>query len=229
MPDELNYEIHRSEDNQLWIIPGSQEAAEFSVDEKKLREIRNFTSEILTTSIDRDTLSIKLEELKVNKQVDEMLQVLRLVDSRIEKIDLGANGQIYLDLGENFRTLLPLKLMGEGVQRLLDIISALASTQGGVVLIDEIDNGLHYSTLRILWKGILQAAHKYDVQVIATTHSAEALRHLTWVLDDEKGIIYRDDVVAYTLIRANDDTVRSYRYNYEQLEFAMEHDIEVRN
>ncbi len=98
-----------------------------------------------------------------------------------------------------------------------------------MLLIDEIDNGLHYSALRILWKGILQAAREYDVQIVATTHSAEALRHLTWVLGEEEHAEYRDDVAAYTLIRADDDTVRSYRYDYEQLEFALEHDMEVRN
>ena len=119
--------------------------------------------------------------------------------------------------------------MGEGMQRLLLIVSVMINRAGGLVFIDEIDNGLHYSVLRILWKGIIQAAREYDVQVFATTHSAEAMRHLTWVLDDEEYKDYRDDVAAYTLIRANDDTVRSFRYSAEQLEFAMEHDMEVRN
>ncbi len=119
--------------------------------------------------------------------------------------------------------------MGEGIQRLLLIVSVIISRAGGLILIDELDNGLHYSALRVLWKAILYAARKHDVQVIATTHSAEALRHLTWVLDDEEYKDYRNDVASYTLIRAKDDTVRSYRYDYEQLDFAMEHDMEVRN
>lgn len=105
----------------------------------------------------------------------------------------------------------------------------MAHTPGAVIQIDEIDNGLHYSTLRILWKGILQAAREFDVQVFVTTHSAEALRNLTWVLDDEENASYRDEVAAYTLIRAKDDTVSSFRYDASQLEFALEHDIEIRN
>ena len=109
------------------------------------------------------------------------------------------------------------------------MISAIATNTGGIVLVDEIDNGLHYSALRILWKGILQAAREYDVQVFATTHSAEALRHLTWVLDEEENASFRDDVAAYTLIRADDDTVRSYRHDYEQLDYALDHGVEIRN
>lgn len=154
---------------------------------------------------------------------------MRRIDSRIEKIVLGSNNTIYFDLGNDFHSLMPINLMGEGIQRLMTILVAMAHTAGAIVQIDEIDDGLHYTTLRILWKAVLQAAREYDVQVFATTHSAEALRHLTWVLDDEEYKGYRDDVAAYTLIRADDDTVRSYRHDYEQLEYALDHGVEVRN
>jgi len=174
-------------------------------------------------------LYARIEYLQIRKQEKRIIEILKLIDPRINKIVLASESAIYFDLGEEFPDLLPFNLMGDGVQRLLAIIAAIAHTNGAVIEIDEIDNGLHYSALRILWKGILRAAREYDVQIFATTHSAEALRHLTWVLDDEEFKDYRDDVAAYTLIRAKDDTVRSYRYNYEQLDFAMEHDMEVRN
>ena len=189
---------------------------------------RNLTK-FLSTRSNLYWLNDELEGLKVNKEESQLLSVLRSLDTRIQRIELSPSGQIYLDLGAEFRTLLPLNLMGEGIQRLLSIISSIASNAGGIVLIDELDNGLHYSALRVLWKGILQAAREYNVQIVATTHSAEALRHLTAVLEDEKYADYRSDIAAYTLIRAKDDTVHSYRYDYEQLDFAMEHDMEVRN
>ena len=174
-------------------------------------------------------LYARIEYLQFRKQESQLVRVLKLIDSRIVKIVLASENTIYFDLGTNFPDLLPISLMGDGVQRLLAIVAAMAHTKGAIIHIDEIDNGLHYSALRILWKGILQAAREYDVQVFATTHSAEALRHLTWVLDDEEYASYRDDVAAYTLIRADDDTVRSYRHDYGQLEYALEHGIEVRN
>lgn len=186
-------------------------------------------SEFLPTSIDLDLLSEQLSDLILNKEEEPLLSIMQQIDRRITAITLDSKGQIHFNLGEEFGKLFPINLMGEGIQRLLCVATAIAATSGGIILIDEIDNGLHYSALRILWKGILQAAREYDVQVFATTHSAEALRHLTWVLDDEEFKGYRDDVAAYTLIRAKDDRVRSFRYDASQLEFAMEHDIEVRN
>ncbi|MGI4869931.1 MAG: AAA family ATPase [Janthinobacterium lividum] len=173
--------------------------------------------------------SLAIGQIKVAKEDNELVDVLRQIDSRIERVELGNNGQILFNLGPQFPTLLPASSMGEGIQRLLLLIASIVNSKGGLVLIDEIDNGLHYSALRVLWKGILYAARKHNVQVFATTHSAEALRHLTWVLDEEENASFRDDVAAYTLIRAKDDTVRSFRYDYEQLDFALEHDMEVRN
>ena len=223
-------EIKRGEHGEVMTSPTADEMRDYFATQVAFPAASRYGAlEILTTTIDRLLLSEKIEFLKFKKAETTLLPILRSIDSRIASIELGAGGQIYVDLGSAFATLSPINLMGEGIQRLLDVVSSLAVQEYGVVLIDEIDNGLHYSALRILWKGILQAARAYDVQVFATTHSAEALRHLTWVLDEEENARYRDDVAAYTLIRAEDDTVRSYRYGAEQLEYALEHDIEVRN
>lgn len=51
----------------------------------------------------------------------------------------------------------------------------MLSFQNGVVLIDEIENGLHHSVLAKVWEGIFQWAIKYNVQVFASTHSIECI------------------------------------------------------
>ena len=183
----------------------------------------------LSTNVSFAELHARIEYIIVRKGDERLVNIMRQIDGRILGISLGSNDAIYFDLGPEFPKLLPLNLMGEGVQRLLAIVVAAAHTPGAIVQIDEIDNGLHYSALMVLWKGVLQAAREYDVQIIATTHSSEALRHLTRVLDDEEYTSYRDDVAAYTLIRADDDTVRSYRHDYEQLDYALDHGVEIRN
>jgi AAA15 family ATPase/GTPase len=187
------------------------------------------SARFLSTDIDLTQLSEQLSDIILSKEESTLLSVMQEVEPRITSLVLDSKGQVHFNLGDRFDRLFPINLMGEGIQRLLCVITSIAATAGGFILIDELDNGLHYSALRILWKGILQAAREYDVQIVATTHSVEALRHLTWVLDDEENASFRDDVAAYTLIRANDDTVRSYRHNYGQLEYALEHGIEVRN
>lgn len=69
--------------------------------------------------------------------------------------------------------------MGDGVNRLLSIILAIATTKNGIVLIDEIDSGIHYSAMTNVWEGITMAAREFNCQVIATTHSYECLQAAT--------------------------------------------------
>ena len=149
------------------------------------------TGEFLSTVINLDVLSDQLSDLSLNKRDGAVLAIMQRIDARIVSISLSSKGHIQFDLGEEFGMLSRINSMGEGIQRLLCIVAAIATNPGGTLLIDEIDNGLHYSALRILWKGILQAAREYDVQIVATTHSAEALRHLTWVLDEEENASYQ--------------------------------------
>lgn len=229
MSSPINFELRRTvqQQQEVLIYPKTQEdRIYFEQGPAFIAGPRNLTK-LLNVRNNLYMLNDELETLKVDKRDNQIVRVLQAIDNRISRIELAPSGQIYLDLGQS--SLLPLNLMGDGIQRLLSILSAIASNAGGIVLIDELDNGLHYSALRVLWKGILQAAHEYNVQVFATTHSAEALRHLTWVLDDEEYKDYRDDVAAYTLIQADDNTVRTYRHDYEQLDYALDHGVEIRN
>jgi hypothetical protein len=71
--------------------------------------------------------------------------------------------------------LIPMPLLGEGMRRVLSLVLAIANAPGGVVLIDEIENGLHYSVQKDVWKAIAHAARQANVQVFATTHSWECI------------------------------------------------------
>lgn len=224
------FKMTRDQDSEEMVYTEQSESAdEFLEEGLPERMAARHTSSFISTTLNLELLSEQLAEVTVNKEEEPLLEVMKQIDPRVKSLSLGNNGRIYLDLGESFTMRSSINLMGEGIQRLLSIVAAIASVAGGMILIDEIDNGLHYSALRVLWQGILAAADEYDVQVVATTHNAEALRHLTAVLDDEQWVRYRDTVAAYTLVRADDDSVRSYRYGYEQLSNALDHDIEVRS
>ncbi|HEY4033525.1 MAG TPA: AAA family ATPase [Ktedonobacteraceae bacterium] len=62
------------------------------------------------------------------------------------------------------------------MSRLLSIILAIATAKNGVVLIDEVDTGIHHSRMPKIWEGICKAARAFNCQVFATTHSYECLQ-----------------------------------------------------
>lgn len=70
----------------------------------------------------------------------------------------------------------PIKTMGDGMNRLFGIGMALAYAKDGILLIDEVENGIHWSALPDVWKFIVKVAKRVNVQVFATTHSNDCLR-----------------------------------------------------
>lgn len=74
-----------------------------------------------------------------------------------------------------FSEKIPTNMLSTGITKLLALILGIANQPNGVILIDEIENGFYYDRLRSVWKLLLKFSKIYDVQIFATTHSAECL------------------------------------------------------
>ena len=114
----------------------------------------------------------------MTEKEDDVLEALRIVDNRVQKFNfIKINSHTYLPMvlleGEDNKK--PITEMGDGMTHILNIIATLVSCRDGVVLLDEVESGLHYSTQMKLWKTICQVAKKYNVQVFATTHSNDCI------------------------------------------------------
>lgn len=109
---------------------------------------------------------------------ETMQRLLAKVDPRIRKvrIDPGEQqegNQIILDVG--LSELIPLSQIGQGVFRLLTILAEVIGDQPELMLVDEIENGLHHSAMQDVWAGLAEVADSLGVQIFATTHSHECL------------------------------------------------------
>lgn len=111
------------------------------------------------------------------------LKVIEPTLKRLAVITSGREAAIFGDAG--LAHMLSLQDMGEGINRLLTILLRIASAQGGYVIIDEIENGFHYSKYQDLWKLIHHAAVQYDVRVITTTHSYECIEAATKIFHNQ--------------------------------------------
>ena len=134
---------------------------------------------------------------------------------------------IYIDTG--LQRFIPIHVAGDGLKRLLSIITAIYNAKNGIILIDEVDNGLHFSVQQLLWKAIITAAKQFNVQIFATTHSIECLAALNTAAQtfkQNKNII--DDEIRYFRIERNNDTHKIYTYEQEIFKLAMEKNWEVR-
>lgn len=65
---------------------------------------------------------------------------------------------------------------GEGLERLFGIAIGMAASRGSQMMIDEIENGMHYKMHEKVWQFVFDVAEQLQVQVFATTHSGEMTR-----------------------------------------------------
>ncbi len=110
------------------------------------------------------------------KTIEKILSVARIVDDRVVNIvplSEGGISEIYIDIGEP--RLIPLPLMGAGFFNALNIAAATLSVSGGVALIDEIEDGIHYLAFPALARALLRIISETNTQVFVTTHSDEMI------------------------------------------------------
>jgi hypothetical protein len=166
----------------------------------------------------------RLSALARTKRREEVLDILRILEPRLQHLEVQSFAGMSVIMGDiGLSEFLPIGMMGEGLTRLLSIILAILSVRQGVVLIDEVENGLHYSVMSKVWRAIAQAARASDVQVFATTHSWECIcaAHEAFTSDS----LY--DFRLHRLEWANGD-IRAVSLDQEMLDTAIKAGLEVR-
>jgi AAA15 family ATPase/GTPase len=184
----------------------------------------NLLCGFLNTNLSAAQLDKKIEKILVYKQLNSIISIMQEVDERITDIRMGANGMIYADIGIN--KLAPINIMGDGTRRLLSIVANIATSQDGILLIDEIENGFHYTSLEILWRAIIKTAKIYNVQLFITTHSQECIAALASVYN--KNSDDNDDSIRLYRIEKGENVHKVFKYTPDLIAAGMEDHYEVR-
>jgi hypothetical protein len=157
----------------------------------------------------------------------EVVTALKIISPEIEAVsmigsDSGSRSRTAIAKSHKYPTPIPLRTFGDGVNRLFGIILSLSSAKGGVLLVDEIENGLHHSILTKVWKVIFQMARTLNVQVFATSHSWDCIESFQDAANSDPG----DGVLVR--LTANADTVVSTLFREDELKIAARNQIELR-
>ena len=166
----------------------------------------------------------RYSQLEINGQQDGVLQILQEIDSRLTKLAVVSarpTPAIYADIGLN--RLIPVQLMGDGMTRILSVALSIATVPDGMVLVDEIENGLHHTVMQTVWSAIGTLARRYNVQVFATTHSHECFRTARRAFEAD----VQDDFRLYRIDHFR-GKLRTVRYDREMMDSALDFNVEVR-
>lgn len=212
-----------------------EKRAFYTIDERKRVSgtDKNIPYEYVRTSqISSSKNPALFDKIALSPLEKEIIKALQIIEPRIEAIN-------FLNDESNYRNLLRednrvpfvvfpmntrryrLTSMGDGLNRILTIILALLNCKEGILLIDEFENGLHYSVQTQLWQIIYKLAEELNIQVFATTHSEDCI----------KSFVTADSAQAGKIIRLEnrDGNIVPVLFNdSERLQFAIDQNIEIR-
>lgn len=115
-----------------------------------------------------------------------------------------------------------LSSLGEGINRYIAILCAIWASKDGYLFIDEIENGIHYTNYKKLWKIIFEASKMANCQIFTTSHSKECIEAFNEINQDDEGIyleFYKNQKNGLITVKDRDN---------EQLHYALTHGGEIR-
>ena len=163
-------------------------------------------------------------DLELEGMADDIVECLRSVDPRIQRLTTIAAPpvpMIYAHVG--LSRPVPMSFLGDGVGRLLSMALAFHGAKNGVILIDEIENGLHHSALKGVWENLNRLSQRFNVQVFATTHSYECMV----AARDAFAAVEQEDLHIHR-IQHRDNKMIAVTYPFEALDFNFTYGVDIR-
>jgi hypothetical protein len=220
----LEYQVGQGQPAVSWAAP-AVEGREGHI-RGKYAQIAQLAPGVFISTLNPDPQenADRFSELARTKRQSEMVNTLRILEPRLQSLEIQSVSRVPIIFGDvGLSELLPLPLMGQGIVRLLSIMLAINTTRAGTVLIDEIENGLHYSVMTKVWTAIAQAARAADIQIFATTHSWECITAAHEAFSSSEMYDFR----LHRLDRVGED-IRAVTLDQEMLDTAIKAGLEVR-
>ncbi len=120
----------------------------------------------------------RLSDIRRKNKQGELLAAMRTVFPDVSDVSVENNAgawMVYMSIPHVPTQMIPMALHSAGMNRFVAILLGIASAPKGLVLVDEIENGLYYKTLPDVWKALHRFADQYKTQLFVTTHSMECL------------------------------------------------------
>lgn len=217
-----------------------------SMSSRKARSIRNNVFESLPCSIiptkfiSMDELANDWDKIALTNHEEVVKNALRIIEPNFENLVFvrSENKLNFASLKNYERSAMvklkgndhpvPLNSLGDGMLRVLQIALKIYPAKGGFLLIDELENGLHYSVQEKVWSLLFEMAEKLQIQIFATTHSWDCIESFSKVAKqrtDIDGILFR---LGRSAKNSNKGQIVATVFNEEELCNITQTDVEVR-
>ncbi len=158
-----------------------------------------------------------------NNQLEEELNKhLNQFDNNIQSISFNTNNQLKLKV-KNIKEKVPLSVFGDGLKKYLYIVSVFMADNAKTIYIDEVENGLHFSRMKLLLRCVIDFINDNkdgNLQVFMTTHNQDFIEILDQVIK-EKDFAHQTKLFC---LKQDDQYVIPRTYYGENLEYYFENE-----
>lgn len=173
----IRFDYSKSDGTLAWaiatVIPGKLEVIDSSSLPDSIMIFNASLSHLFNNAADMysDVVKTGLKETLING-------IRSIVPELYDLNLLTRAGQPTLYATVDGTSLIPIQLLGEGVNRTIIWLLTILVSNDKIFLLDEIEYGIHHSVMENVFRALLQTAKERKVQIFATTHSYEALTAL---------------------------------------------------
>ena len=182
---------------------------------------------VTSSKMDAEVVAELWDRAILNGMRSNVEDTLRFIDNKLEHIEFVSDATTMgrrmpfakMSHRDNY---VSVNSLGDGIGRALGFALVMANAKGGSVMLDEIENGIHYSVLPDIWRFIFQTARRLNVQVFATTHSWDCIEAFQQAASEDEA-----DGALIRLQNKNGDVVATV-FDEEDLAVVTREGIEVR-
>ncbi|WP_017306632.1 AAA family ATPase [Spirulina subsalsa] len=127
------------------------------------------------SKLESHQLATEFDKARFEGKADYLLQAFQLLDPTIEQVESFTFGSPELYVKRKNEDNLPLSLFGDAMTRIAEFVLIIINNKNGLVLVDEIENGIHHTRQEQVWSFLLKLCKLYNVQLFATSHSYEMI------------------------------------------------------
>jgi len=195
------------------------------------KKIETKTQFVTSSSLTAEKMVELFDQVVLTPEEKLVQEALQTIEPKIERIaSVSSEKYRRSESREGFVVRLsdsdqrvPIGSMGDGIWRMLGLALATVGAADGVLFVDEIDTGLHFSAMSDMWKLIWETAKRLNVQVFATTHSSDCWTSLASLASQEDAT---EDGI--TIQRIEQDKGVGIVFTEREIVIAAKRGIEVR-
>ena len=199
------------------------------INSKKLKIPVNTTVKYIPAATRKSPIQLAMDYGIAEKKglEDKVLEALKIIDKKIDAIKISVLGGAHIEIKRFNEKFMPVSLFGDAINKILNIVLTLINNSGQILLIDEIENGIHYSIQKDFWKFIFTLSNQelFDVQIFATSHSLEMINAF---LDASKEMEIDECAYFELFKKKSSENIEYNLHDLETLSFELSKDMNVR-